>query len=108
MLRVDVNSAKRFADLTKPMARVASRSHEKNHGYRAVSTLCELSSMSVTVHDGNSLFLVNYATQILCFIVTTPFVFLRIFVRWKVNRVLGIDDGMCAMNPSVEEQCLLV
>lgn len=52
--------------------------------------------MSVTIHDGNSLFLVNYATQILCFIVTTPLVLLRIFVRWKVTRALGMDDGMSA------------
>lgn len=57
--------------------------------------------MSVTVHDGNSLFLINYATQILCFIVTTPFVLLRIFVRWKVNRALGIDDGTCATIRSI-------
>ena len=57
--------------------------------------------MSVTIHDGNSLFLINYATQILCFIVTTPFVLLRIFVRWKVNRVLGIDDGKCATSRSI-------
>jgi len=57
--------------------------------------------MLVTRHDGNSLFLVNYATQILCFIVTTPLVLLRVFVRWKVNRALGIDDGMCAINRSI-------
>ncbi|KAJ5216640.1 uncharacterized protein N7498_003047 [Penicillium cinerascens] len=51
--------------------------------------------MSVTIYDGNFLFLINYATQILCFIVTTPFVLLRVFVRWKVNHALGIDDALC-------------
>lgn len=52
------------------------------------------SPMSATVKNGNSLFLINYATQILCFVVVTPLVWLRIFVRWRLKRALGIDDGM--------------
>lgn len=50
--------------------------------------------MSVTIHNGNSLFLTNYATQIICFVAVTPFVALRILVRWRLNHSLGIDDGM--------------
>ena len=50
--------------------------------------------MSVTIHNGNSLFLINYATQIISFVAVTPFVALRIFVRWRLNHALGIDDGM--------------
>lgn len=52
--------------------------------------------MSITVHNGNSLFLINYATQILCFVIVTPLVFLRLLVRWKVVCNLGVDDGMYA------------
>ncbi|KAJ5553203.1 hypothetical protein N7494_002581 [Penicillium frequentans] len=51
--------------------------------------------MSSTAHDRNSLFLVNYATQILCVVLVTPFVFLRIFVRWKLMNGLGVDDASC-------------
>lgn len=50
--------------------------------------------MSVTVHNGDPLFLINYATQIISFIAVTSFVFLRIFARWKLQHTLGIDDGM--------------
>lgn len=56
--------------------------------------------MSNTAHDRNSLFLINYATQILCFVLVTPFVFLRIFVRWKLMNGLGIDDGKYATDTS--------
>jgi hypothetical protein len=49
--------------------------------------------MSVTVHNRNSLFFINYATQIVSFIAVTPFVFLRLFARWKLQHTLGIDDG---------------
>lgn len=50
--------------------------------------------MSVTIDNGNSLFLINYATQIISFIAVTPFVLIRFFVRWRLNDALGIDDGM--------------
>lgn len=50
--------------------------------------------MSSTGHDENALFRVNYATQVLCYVVVTPLVFLRLYVRWRVKRALGIDDGM--------------
>ncbi|KAJ5999785.1 hypothetical protein N7481_000194 [Penicillium waksmanii] len=53
--------------------------------------------MSVTVKNGNSLFLINYATQILCFVVVTPLVWLRIFVRWRLKPALGIDDAACVI-----------
>jgi hypothetical protein len=56
--------------------------------------------MSNEVHDRNSLFLTNYATQVLCFVLVTPIVFLRIFVRWKLMSGLGIDDGMYATDTS--------
>ena len=49
----------------------------------------------MTGHNGNPLFLINYATQIISFIAVTPLVFLRIFARWKLQHALGIDDGMC-------------
>ncbi|KAJ5604823.1 hypothetical protein N7510_009977 [Penicillium lagena] len=52
-------------------------------------------SMLVTSQNGNSMFLVNYATQVLCFILVTPFVFLRVFVRWRLSGKLGIDDVCC-------------
>lgn len=60
--------------------------------------------MTETYHQGDSLFLINYATQIVSLIIVTPFVFLRVWVRWKVNRALGIDDGMiwCPQFQSVE------
>jgi hypothetical protein len=55
--------------------------------------------MLVTSHNGNnSIFLLNYATQVLCFILVTPFVFLRFLVRWKLSGTLGIDDGMHLVN----------
>ncbi|KAJ5327786.1 hypothetical protein N7452_008176 [Penicillium brevicompactum] len=53
--------------------------------------------MSVTIHNGNSLFLINYATQIISFVAVTPFVALRIFVRRRLNHALGIDDASCVL-----------
>lgn len=50
--------------------------------------------MSIITQNGNSLFLINYATQIICFVVVTPLVLLRLLVRWKLVRGLGVDDGM--------------
>ncbi|KAJ5610415.1 hypothetical protein N7510_007134 [Penicillium lagena] len=41
------------------------------------------------------MFLLNYATQVLCFILVTSFVFLRFLVRWKLSGTLGIDDACC-------------
>ncbi|KAJ5085165.1 hypothetical protein N7532_009936 [Penicillium argentinense] len=51
--------------------------------------------MSVTVKTGNSLFLINYATQILCFVAVTVLLWLRLFVRWRLKRALGFDDAAC-------------
>lgn len=57
-------------------------------------------SMSGPGGDKNALFRVNYATQILCYVIVTPLVFLRIYVRWRWKRALGFDDGMKAASCS--------
>ncbi|KAJ5114407.1 hypothetical protein NUU61_000166 [Penicillium alfredii] len=51
--------------------------------------------MPVTIYEGNTLYLINYVTQILCFALVTPFVFLRLCIRARFKQLLGIDDGSC-------------
>ncbi|KAJ5167240.1 uncharacterized protein N7482_006021 [Penicillium canariense] len=52
--------------------------------------------MFVTIQDGNPLFQVNLATQILCFVILTPLVILRLFARRKIHYI-GVDDVTCVL-----------
>lgn len=42
----------------------------------------------------NSLLLINFFTQIICFTVVTFFVFLRLIVRIRLRQPVTIEDGM--------------